>query len=303
MTSEEGIAIHEYGVDPGVINSWERFSRFFVECCGFGEGRVISAIPSRRRWGDAVLEACAAGGMPPIKRKSVEERLRRGEDRFFEREAPEVQGEREWLDAALAEHEREALRLIIARADLGHADVETPEEMDIEGRWKATKTGPVQRSAAAIELLCRKLLMQAKKLSFVDPYLDVKGRVLRALLPQAWRGRSPSRVDLHTTRQSGLNGHIEDSLASLVPAGRYVKVYVWAQESLDGAFDKVHDRFLLTELGGISLGWGFKEATDSVTQASLMSQESSRAWQARLRAEQNVYRLEREPFEVWGTGS
>ena len=56
MSSLEGVAIHEYGIDPRVLNSWERFSRFFIECCIYGERRVISAIPRHSHGAAAGLE-------------------------------------------------------------------------------------------------------------------------------------------------------------------------------------------------------------------------------------------------------
>lgn len=303
MTSLEGVAIHEYGIDPGIVDSWERFSRFFIECCGYGEGRVISAIPNRRRWSEAVIEACRNRGMSPVRLQSVMERLRRGEDRFFERGASPPGHDLEWLSAAIAEHEREELRLIIARSTRSYAFVETPEDLDADGRWKATKSGPLERSVEAIKGLCAKLLAQSRRLSIVDPYLDVKGRVFRTLLPHAWKGRAPSRVDLHVTSRSGPNEFIDESIQELIPAGGSVTVHVWERESMDESLDKVHDRFLLTELGGLSLGWGFQDAQGSATQASLMDQESCRAWLARLRPDAGVYRLERDPFVVWGIGT
>lgn len=302
MPGLDSVAIHEFGIEPAVLNSWERFSRFFIECCGFGEGRVISEIPDRRDWSNAVLVACQQSGMKQVRLKSVEEWLRRGEDRFFER-APSGGGPYSlWIDAAIAAHQVEPLKLIIAEEENDEPFVETPEELNPDGPWSCVRTGPVKRSAAAIAQLCRKILWQAKKISLVDPYLDVGGPVVRALLPLAWNGRNPSRVHLHVTNRAGEDDHIRDALGPLIPAGETVVVHVWRKESLQADMDRVHDRFLLSELGGVSLGWGFSSEPDSVTQASLLDQESAQAWLARFRPESSAYELERDPpLEIWGT--
>jgi hypothetical protein len=303
MADSEQVAVHAYGIQPEVLNSWERFSRFFIENCGYGKGRVIAAIPSKNEWMNRVKVACEKAGMKPSRRKSVSERMVRYGDRFYELDSDvgdSIRSDVEWVQQALSVKPQVPLRLILSDQEHADGDIQEVGNIDDTGPWHVEASGMVERSVQAFEKLCGLMLKQSRRIKFVDPYLHIESQVFRALLPMAWKGKEPRGVELHVTAKSGLAA-VETAQAALqdvVPDGQKLIVQNWG---VDGA-DRMHDRFLLTDLGGVTTGWGFDREDASVTHASLMTASGADQWKKILREGNERWERIGEPFEVWGIG-
>jgi hypothetical protein len=72
--------IHEYAVDPALLNNWERF-RYLTEKFGVCRGRLISRFP--KRWKAMVYDGLSSVG--EIERKKIEIYLQRIDEKMLAR--------------------------------------------------------------------------------------------------------------------------------------------------------------------------------------------------------------------------
>lgn len=132
--------------------------------------------------------------------------------------------------------------------------------------WNAPTSTTVRRRAADMALCVEVLLALADEIIFVDPYFTPrqgeKTRPLRAFLSAiANRGNRPmpSKIEYHTRNadtghdyQSKLDSEIKGSLVG----GSEFKVIRWYETEM-------HNRYILTNLGGVMFGHGLDESTNN----------------------------------------
>lgn len=216
----------------------------------------------------------AGGGRPWHRRaKEIMKKLaKQGRLIDFPSIRPDSPGnDQEWCAEALAGHQREPITGgVIATGVVKDA---YPEEPLVEricrlsrAPWWAQRSPSVwlDRKLVSYQQHLRPILKCANSLQFIDPHLDPTRRGYREfanLLVGAGGRRSPPRIEIHRVCYvgSGDNRRILDyeslerdfrnALAEpLQAAGLSVEVSVW---------DDFHDRYLLSNLIGISLPNGF----------------------------------------------
>jgi hypothetical protein len=126
------------------------------------------------------------------------------------------------------------------------------------------------------------VLRHANSLSFIDPYIDPTdhhqyGDLMRILSSLRSRALKPA-VEIHRAAWDGRGNdkrpRVDDIVAALVPsiqavaktAGLKVEVFLW---------NDIHDRYLITDLIGISLPYGFGTTTapNSITTWTRLSRD------------------------------
>jgi hypothetical protein len=179
-------------------------------------------------------------------------------------------------------------------------------------RWVKAR-GTRERTAAGVVGALAPLLRRAREVRMVDPYFNPYktsyGDAQRGVHTEAWSGRSDAerpRVELHTalevkSRRAATGGGVvyedwrraqdadgspttpgaaERALAAWIergvmgttrawPAGARVEVFLWRRKE-----EVPHNRYLLTEFGGVLLGAGFDAGDAKATDdAALLSRE------------------------------
>lgn len=124
------------------------------------------------------------------------------------------------------------------------------------------------------------LLARSREILFIDPYfgrLDQRFvRVLREMLKHLARpGNPPTRIEYHLERNSLVLdlAEFERRLPRIIrcdiPTGSSLTFYLW--EKMDGG-ELLHDRFVITDLGGVNFSVGLDEGdagqTTKVTRLS-----------------------------------
>lgn len=266
---------HEYAVEPTLLSSWDR-TRFFLDALGPWKGRFLAKYP--RHWKRMVHRALDC---PDVEKKRIVERLAKLDTRVFSaRKSADYRGECSWLENATSEHSREPFRAIIALHALRTPHVIDGTEVD-DGHdlWRVETGQLVRRRPEVFAQKLRLLLVASTRLMLIDPYFradqpDKTGPLI------AFCRAAPSlvAVDVHFSDEPrGYSACMNDAsrvLPGLLPQGVKVKLHCW-NERPGGA--RLHNRFLLTEIGGVQFGDGIETGTAGQEDRVSILDETSRA--------------------------
>jgi hypothetical protein len=187
--------------------------------------------------------------------------------------------EKAWLDNALAEHDKRPFSAIIAQenpdasaAVICQADLDELEEP----RWRAERQRRIERTATEMAACTETLLRNARDILFVDPYFTPKDqrfkRPLQAFL-QVVAQRPPgipvARIEIHTGHddsagtKSFFDAECTRHLPSIIPQGMKIRLIRWDRSYL-------HNRFILTEYGGLQFATGLDDHNGSATRHDIV---------------------------------
>lgn len=180
------------------------------------------------------------------------------------------QNDAEWCDEALASHSTHPLAGVIATdataAPYARNTIVSSVSKLSSAPWWASRSPSLRlgRTLVEYEVALAPVLRHANSLIFVDPFIDPTDHhqysdLMKLLASLQVRTVKPL-VEIHRAAwYSGGNDkrpQVSDVVAALTPeitkaaktAGLTVDVFLW---------DDIHDRFLITDLIGISLPYGF----------------------------------------------
>lgn len=259
--------IYEFALEPTLLNSWERF-RYLTERFGVAQGRLISRYP--KRWKAMVYEAL--GTCSELEKKRIEERLIRLDDRMMSRSS-EWQPGRDWLSNAEDEHIKRPFHAIVAGANpRAKPEVLLADQLDEKTpTWSVNREIVVARQAADLANALSPLLSLARDIIFVDPHFSPYNNRARSTLREFLvRARSRQsgvqlqRVEFHTAFKDGVDfdGECQRQLPQRIPAGMTLRIVRLRER--DGG-EGLHNRYILTDRGGVRLAWGLDEGAAAQT--------------------------------------
>ena len=263
--------------------------RFFVEQFGLGTGRVVSRYPKKwRRFVWESFQSAFGATAGEIERKRVEELLAKLTATEVRRPGCVWQDAHSWLENAEEEHARRPFHSILARDNpRAKPDILCADDVlaGTPAGWHAPSTIIADRTAASMAACIKPMLLCATRLVFVDPHFRASRPKFRnpltVFLQAIGVGVPQVTLELHT-------GHVaedapewdffrkecEGHLPRIVPAGLTLIVRRW-KNRVGG--ERLHNRYILTDLGGVQFGVGRDEGdpgtTDDIT---LLSAESYR---------------------------
>jgi hypothetical protein len=257
----------EYAIEPAVLGDWHAL-RFLAGHLGWQHGRLISRIPK-----DWFREACDTLSVTGRKGARAEECLRLAQAALVARHGRTHDPSRSWLDNVRDCHAQAPFHAVIVRGTAASAsDCILADELDTAADyWRATDTAK-RRDVATLAAAMRLLLLCGSEIRIIDPYLRPSGArpaaLLRAILKltHGTEYRSaPASVEIHTglgkdaaeKSYEFLRRDYERALPPLIPAGVIVHVTFWTERE---ALQQLHNRYVLTNRGGIVLGAGISSA-------------------------------------------
>lgn len=266
--------VHDYAIEPALVANLGGLKdyRYFIREFGAGTPRVMAEFPNRKNWKRQVLQATAGLGDMDLQR--VEALTRWLLERTASRASAGYDGAMPWLDNAEAEHALRPFRAILARENPRNgAAVVNPGAMYESDAWDVCLSSTPPREHRELSRLLTPLLRISKEILFVEPHFDASKhrfcRPLAALLQDAHRDRPtapPDRIVLvvgDNQESSYFFDNCRRGLPRAVPAGAELRVRMVRQRA---GGEKLHDRFVLTELGAVLLGTGFDDGNPGETQ-------------------------------------
>jgi len=264
--------LYEYALEPALLSNWKDF-RYFTEKFGFSEGRLISRFP--KGWKTAVhtlLSKCDVHECSEMELKRVESLLFEKDsdglpffdDRMLPRRHEWNPEEKVWLKNAEAEHGERPFRAILAKDNpRGRNYVLLGDKVEKDTPLFRIEEAPsTPRSAQKMANLVGPVLQIAKEILLIDPHFGPENKRHRdmasALLAAAVRERTTPLpcVEIHTSGKADAKFFSENArkhLPHLIPEGMKVRLVRWAVRD---PHDRFHNRFILTDRGGLKFGDG-----------------------------------------------
>jgi hypothetical protein len=213
-----------------------------------------------------VIEA-ARQSAKPVEFTRIVERLRQVSDRVLLASGrPGGDGTKCWLDRAVAEHAREPFAAVIALENpCGHPGVLLQADVDENSKYFRTdRQIEIQRTANDLVGCIERLLRHSSLVKWIDPYIDLRqGR---------WRRPFLGALDVLRTKQKRTILEIHRGVEN--ETHQLNLVHQFKAEFQHCACDQVtlslhlhpersmHDRFILTERGGVQVGHGLDDNED-----------------------------------------
>lgn len=290
----------EYAVEPAAIGAnWETF-RYLIEKFGLDRGRVISRLPSN--WEIRVIEAAKRAGVTEIKLASMVQRLRSSNAHRIVDFGRRYYPENSWLENAAREHTVRPFHAIIyAGEEQPCREALRPDDCSDENvLFNTAISRNIIRTADEIAKAVFIVAAAAHEIDIVDPFFDLrpgKGDFLSplaALLGKLSASRAVCKVirihfRTHDSRPPD-NILLRDAprqINGIIPPGFVLQLYEWGE--IQGGED-FHDRFFLTDAGGLMIGAGFSATGPSETATfTLLDDSHVQVLRSRYAANSTVY--------------
>ena len=264
--------IYEYALEPEMVAAWGDRSnyRFFIREFGLGQGRLVSRYP--KKWAKKVWESFVPSS--DMNKKRLTELLVRMQETMIKRKDFVWDDNRgSWLENALLEHARHPFKLIIARNNPGNrSEILVEHALDDAPfcpGWDIPHGDNVKRNVPEMSAAIKPMLGRCRWVKFIDPHTS-PGRhdyrqSLRAFLKILAEKRPvgpPEFVEIHVGLHDGTAEFLRKSYEEIIPAGLKVTLFQW-QEKPD--CQQFHNRYILTDLGGISFHHGLDTSGNRTT--------------------------------------
>jgi hypothetical protein len=273
--------IHAFALEPELVATWGNRSdyRYFIDKFGLGTPRVVLEYPRTHKWKNRVLRAAESVGDMELQRVTalvgiLSERMAR----FTPDQS--LDGNLSWLENV----ERERISPIIARNNprnnsniiVGSAFGELAEP-----RWDLKQGMPVARKALEMAGAVSSLLPNCSEVILVDPHFGLENpryrRPFEAFCRAIMNGR---RTPIHRVvvmssstkvRFSFFKSECEEWLPKIVPPGLTVSCVRLCDAQRP---EKLHNRYILTEIGGVQFAKGLDDGKDGETDdVTILSRE------------------------------
>lgn len=291
--------LSEYAVEPATIGADWRTFKDLIDRFGADKGRLVSRLPGK--WEKKVIQAAKDAGVPDVRMTSIVERLRDSKHKVvdFNRTYDHAA---DWIDNALREHADRPFKAIIC--DAGRAAcaeaIEPDDCSDGHLLFRAATSCDVSRTADEIAGALHTITAVSKEVDIVDPYFDLRparGNYLAPLASLFARLAAgpgqPKAIRIHfrdhDSRPSAdlLARDGSAQVRGLLPPGYCLEFYAWSE--IQGGED-FHDRFVLTDLGGIMIGAGL--SADGPTESAaftLLNFDHAQGLRSRFANESTAY--------------
>ena len=256
--------IHAFALEPKLVATWGRRDafRFIHDKFGLGTPRVLLELPTFSKWKRAVYSAASELSLSQEDMTRIAELFRLFGEHKHRRADSVYDGLLTWLENAEREYDRKPFAAICAEQNpRGHRAILIPDALDAgEARW-ACKTGATPaRTPEALAATLSAMLVNCKALHLIDPHFGPERpghrTVLEALMDVlADNSLVPGVIRVHCLAKSALTFFEQEAskMAARLPIGCTIEFARWEQKQ-DG--EKLHNRYVLTDLGGIILGTG-----------------------------------------------
>ena len=299
--------IHEYAVNPDALSSfneiWQALEQF-----GVAHGRVVVQCP--KTWWKTVKEnlESAEDVLRPAEYKSLEERCFRLKEakKIIRRKNLKYDGEKPFVEALAMEHADRPFRAVLQLERATKGPIPVLSRFDLhEGNplWKVRRSQAVPKTADALADAVVPLLRISTDFLFVDPFFASKPQdyqsLVKMLQTATAQNTSLQRIEIHTGTK-GTAVFIQDKArAAIVPRlPPRIEITVFQWKEREGG-ERLHDRFVLTDRGGLSssYGWDSGEPGQS-TEVSLLDDDSYLFRWGQYQKDTAAFDLIGEPFVI-----
>lgn len=291
--------IYEFAVSPELFSDISEI-KFLFQSFGFEEGRLISDIP-KNEWKRAVQKAIKNSGQKEVRRKYMKEaafKLFRKAS-YKRNQQPEQCGQN-WIDYVMSAHEERPFRAVIldSNSPEPHDNVFINSEFDLFDNelWNVPKDIIIERQAKKMIDAIKPFIDCSNEIILVDRNFKPEERrfnnVLRELIDVVEnRPFSPkiNKLTFHVGDQyeKVMERNCQRHILDLLPTNFKFEIVVWPKNDL-------HDRFILSNIGGVSFGQGLDEFNGygpKDVRVNILSAESYKNWFGKCKSKSPAFTM------------
>lgn len=268
--------IKEFALDPACLT--EQDAKHLVRECGFDKARIICEYP--RKWARKLYDFLDANGIDTtdprrITATNLLQELRATSSLWPRTNASGFDSTKSWLDNVQAEHKREPFDAIVSTKGTpgsGADGVVALDDLWSKGSpWGVATQLIVGRNPRDLAKAVFPLVRYSDTVRFCDPYISGSANkgpaveFIKFTVEAATTERvspRPLTVEVHVLVREekkevpkialgGLRQALEGQLPKEIP----IRIIAWPELIKPG--QKFHNRFVLTELGGVRFGDSF----------------------------------------------
>ena len=294
--------IYEYAVEPELVSTWtdRRDCRFCWDSFGMDKGRLISRYP--KGWKKRVWEAflSRSGENSLSDKEEARSQMQKArltdllkhidENMMIKRPLCQWESTKSWLDNVIRENELIPFHAILTKNSLDKpANTVTFHELfdQPHSLWDIETSKRVPRKPSDMAEVISQILCRGQMIHFIDPHFGPENdrylKSFRVFFQEVIRCRTRPfniNVEVHLSDKSRNDFFVDEcnkKIPGIVPEGLSVTFRRW-RKRLGG--EKLHDRFILTDIGGVKFSVGLDAGNDGeTTDVSLMkSSEYKQIW-------------------------
>lgn len=252
--------IGEYAVDPVVLTD-QNILKLSISLFGFSKGRLISNFPPK--WDTSIFKYYKKNAKPKeltiiCERLALLKKSIITTGRYFD-------FNNNWYNNASREHSLDPFHALICRINPeGRGEIIRPEDLSELHELLTIDTSPcINRSATEMASAISSLLKLSTKVLFIDPHFNrLNSRHINPflkfveLLEVRHRNLPYQTVQYHSGDDN--NGFLQDLQEKLVKRLNSRLPLSFYQHPVDN----LHNRYILTNIGGVRFGIGLDEDQD-----------------------------------------
>jgi len=318
--------IHEFALDPEMVARWHdrKEYAFFAGRFGMDVGRVVSSWPkgNAKKWEKLAIEALkskftvgdpkfelAASRLTALLSQLSETMIKRPRRRAFDGD---------WLEETESEHGERPFRgilsldnprnqpFIVTTGELAHGTI---TDMKNAQHWEVPPAPSPPRDAGEFAQVVTPILRCCQHAVLVDPHFAAEKprfqNTLREMLAILWgqnHGLDLPLAELHIGAdkkgESEILRKCRAHLPDVIPQNRKLRVVIWRSRA---GGEKLHNRYLLTDIGSVGFGVGLDEADvaghdESDDLSRLSSAQHAKRWGQYVSAP--VFELASDPIDI-----
>jgi hypothetical protein len=276
--------LHEFAVDPALFDDWQEF-RVLYGKFGVPQARMIVEFP--KKWRKLVYEA--SSHLTDMQRKTIEEWLK-NKTAFLISSNRNYNIPTDWLRSAETAHAANPFHAIIATSNPRNCpDVILSGTLyEQHPLFHCPRECSMPRNASGFARASGPLLRCSQQIIFVDPFfwkanseIDRKerwGKSLKSMLStlnnatmiRFCTNASPKGETLDFRQEE-----LIEKLPPFIPNIIEIEILLLQNKKINDHVINLHNRYILTERGGIKFPWGLDSATsDTKDIVNLMEKDT-----------------------------
>jgi hypothetical protein len=316
--------IYEYAVEPELVSTWtdRRDCRFCWDSFGMDKGRLISRCPSDE-WKDRVWKAFLdrAGERDLSEKEKAAWQMRQNRlttllmlinETMMIKRPCQWESTMSWIDNVSRENKRIPFHAILTEKSLDKPENTVSFQEVIEQHhslWDIETSKRIPRKNLDMAKAVRQILCRGQKIHFIDPHFGPENdrylKSFRSFFQEVIRYRSRPfdiHIEVHLSDKSKYDFFVDEckkKIPGIVPEGLSVTFRRWRKRT---GGEKLHDRFILTEIGGVKFSVGLDEGKKGeTTDVSLMQiSEYKQIW-SQYAGPEPAFDPEDAPIVISGT--
>lgn len=252
----------EFAVEPEAVVRSDRDLVYVLEKFGMHQGRVISEFP--RKWKRLAYEAAQRRHKGQVELTRITERLQRiPEGVLVSSGRPAGEPTMSWIARANAAHATMPFDAIVAEAPPPEPPFVQIDLLDeTHPCLSPNRQWPVRREATQLAAACRMHLRTARHLKLIDPHFDLFARRFRRPFEAMLLEAAVNRPTIDIYRNDDLPPEeavrrMDRCLTAAAQQGFTARLFLRAANVM-------HNRFVLSDRGGLSFLTGLDDDGDGV---------------------------------------